>query len=112
MCASAIRWAGFRELVFGSRTQSLKTFNWHLMTLSAEGLFEYASELPTRTAILGGILANETDPYFAWQYSKGSECPPGCKMVGSECRAETIKGTKSEQDGAVGGYWDWLNWRG
>ncbi|OAA43702.1 nucleoside deaminase [Metarhizium rileyi] len=85
MCASAIRWAGFKELVFGSSTKLLIANNWTLMTLSAEELFKYTTDMRTKTAIIPDILANETDPYFTWQYTNGSECPPGCERQGSRC---------------------------
>lgn len=85
MCASAIRWGGFKELVFGSSTKSLKAFKWSLISLSADGLFEYAKDLSTKTALHGGVLANETDAYFSWQFTDGLECPPGCHRDGSTC---------------------------
>lgn len=108
MCATAIRWAGFKELVFGSSTKSLKEYNWTLISLSAEGLFKYTNGLPSKTAVLGGVLANETDAYFKWQFTGGSDCPPGCKREGSECRAKVGGHAKSEGNREAAGYWSWL----
>ncbi|EFY86699.1 nucleoside deaminase [Metarhizium acridum CQMa 102] len=108
MCASAIRWSGFKELVFGTGIKSLRAYNWKMMTLPAKDLFKYTTELPTgRTTIAGGVLENETDPYFKWQYTRGTDCPPGCKRKGAKCASEVGSTAKSEQRDAAGVYWGW-----
>ncbi|KAG5931338.1 hypothetical protein E4U53_001815 [Claviceps sorghi] len=86
MCASAIRWAGFKELVFGSSTTDLEERGWHMISLSAEALFGYATGLTTETAILKGVLSNETDVYFAWQFDAAQPCPAGCERAGRMCQ--------------------------
>lgn len=109
MCAAAIRWSGFKELVFGTTIQSLRAYNWEIMTLPARDLFKYTTELPAgTTAIAGGVLANETDPYFKWQYTRGTGCPPGCKRTGSKCASEFGGTAKPEQRQAAGVHWAWL----
>ncbi|KHN97971.1 nucleoside deaminase [Metarhizium album ARSEF 1941] len=109
MCASAIRWAGFREVVFGSSIESLRARHWRIMTLPAEELFKYTTDLPAgRTAIVGGVLANETDPYFSWQYTRGASCPRGCQMEGSKCSPATGGSANSEHRDALGHDWGWL----
>ncbi|KAG6000653.1 hypothetical protein E4U21_005256 [Claviceps maximensis] len=86
MCASAIRWGGFKELVFGSFATDLEKSGWHMMSLSAEELFGYTTDLGTRTAILKGILSNETDVYFGWQFGANRPCPEGCMKVKTSCQ--------------------------
>lgn len=86
MCASAIRWAGFKELVFGSDTLSLQGRGWGMISLSAQDLFAYAESLPTETSLLGGVLSNETDVFFGWQFDADADCPEGCQRFGGLCQ--------------------------
>ncbi|QUC20713.1 uncharacterized protein UV8b_04954 [Ustilaginoidea virens] len=85
MCASAIRWAGFKELVYGTSTKTLARLGWSSITLSAEELFSYARGLRPQTALLGGVLDGETDRYFAWQFDGAAACPRGCARVDKTC---------------------------
>ncbi|KAG5926467.1 hypothetical protein E4U42_003288 [Claviceps africana] len=86
MCASAIRWAGFKELVFGSSTADLEERGWPMISLSAEALFGYATGLGTETAILKRVLSNETDVYFGWQFDAAQPCPAGCQRAKRRCQ--------------------------
>ncbi|KAG6012055.1 hypothetical protein E4U54_007756 [Claviceps lovelessii] len=86
MCASAIRWGGFRELVFGSFSTDLEKRGWRMMSLSAQGLFGYTTELDTKTTILEGVLSNETDVYFGWQFDTAQPCPRGCVRAKTSCQ--------------------------
>ena len=86
MCASAIRWAGFKELVFGSFSTDLEKHGWLMMSLSAEELFGYTTSLGTKTTILKGVLSNETDVYFGWQFDATQPCPEGCTRVETGCQ--------------------------
>jgi tRNA(Arg) A34 adenosine deaminase TadA len=83
-CASAIRWTGFREVVFGSRRTDMVGWGWDLISISTEELFERSHMLQSRTKLLGGVLRNETDAYFRWQYDGKVECPVGCRRQGAE----------------------------
>lgn len=33
---------------------------------------------------MGGVLSNETDPWFSWQFDDGAPCPKGCARRGKE----------------------------
>jgi len=84
MCASAIRWAGFKECVFATSIPTLMEQGWHQISMLSQELFEHSLTLGTRTSLLGGVLSNATDPLFAWQFNPNGACPAGCERDGSE----------------------------
>lgn len=88
MCASAIRWAGFKECVFGTSIQTLIEKGWSQIDISAEEVFERSEGLAGgETRLLGGVLREETDGYFGWQFDEGAVCPSDCERVsGGGCR--------------------------
>ena len=51
------------------------------ISIKAEEVFEEAGSLPGKISLIGGILANETDPYFSWQFDGNYPCPPGCERT-------------------------------
>jgi len=89
MCASAIRWAGFRECVYGTSAKMMVKMGWPVIDIEAKEVFERTSRLETQTALLTAG-SNEADPYLAWQYQDGESCPLGCDGNGEagSCRAE------------------------
>ncbi|KAJ5770108.1 guanine deaminase [Penicillium nucicola] len=82
MCASAIRWAGFREYVYGTSIDTLVQKGWGQIRISSMDVFEASYDLPTQSRLMGGVLSNETDPYFLWQYDPSYPCPSGCSRNG------------------------------
>ncbi|KAG5293936.1 nucleoside deaminase, Fcy1p [Histoplasma capsulatum G186AR] len=64
MCAAAIRWAGFKEYVYGTSMETLIRMGWPQIRISSRGVFEHSTGLPSSSNIIGGILMNETDTYF------------------------------------------------
>ena len=78
MCASAIRWAGFKEYVYGTTIDTLIAVGWSQIAISSCHVFRESLSLGTTTAYLGGVLENETDPSFLWQFSTTYPCPEGC----------------------------------
>ncbi|KAL5322823.1 hypothetical protein ACEPPN_010802 [Leptodophora sp. 'Broadleaf-Isolate-01'] len=71
MCASAIRWSGFKEYIYGTTIQHNYNVGWGVMTLSSYDVFQQSRQLPGyQTSMLGQILTNETDPLFSWQYNE------------------------------------------
>lgn len=86
MCASAIRWAGFKEYVYGTSIDTLiEKAGLRQIRIGSFEVFREAFELASTTRLIGGILANETDPYFLWQSNPSFPCPSGCHRVGSSC---------------------------
>ncbi|KAH8821618.1 cytidine deaminase-like protein [Xylogone sp. PMI_703] len=78
MCASAIRWAGFAEYIYGTSISTLVTQGFTQIHISSEDIIRKSIDLPGTPRVVGGILANETDVYFGWQYQKDARCPEGC----------------------------------
>lgn len=91
MCSSAIRWAGFRECVYGTSAKMMVKLGWPVIDIEAKEVFDRTSRLRTKTALLTAG-ANETDPYLAWQYQDGASCPVGCdgNHDSGSCRPEQV----------------------
>ncbi|KAJ4404870.1 hypothetical protein N0V91_005606 [Didymella pomorum] len=87
MCASAIRWAGFKEYIYGTTIQHNYNAGWGVITMSSYDVFQQTRQLPGyQTVMLGQILTNETDPLFSWQYNESAPCPNGCMRETSKTR--------------------------
>ena len=52
--------------------------------------------LPKKTHLVGGVLYNETDPLFAWQFDEKAPCPMGCGRSSNGGVCEMVK--KSGKD--------------
>ncbi|CDO74135.1 hypothetical protein BN946_scf185043.g185 [Trametes cinnabarina] len=78
MCASAIRWAGFREYVYGTSIETLILLGWAQIRIPSIEVFRQSFDLPHSARLMGGVLANETDPLFSWQFNPEFPCPAGC----------------------------------
>jgi hypothetical protein len=78
MCASAIRWSGFKEYIYGTTIQHNYNAGWGVITLSGYDVFQRTRQLPDyQTVMLGLILTNETDPLFSWQSMRVIRVPMG-----------------------------------
>jgi len=85
MCASAIRWSGFKECAWATSIEFLIAHGWHQIHISSFDVFEAAHALPNPTArLIPHVLHNETDPLFAWQYRPQTACPKGCSRADSD----------------------------
>ncbi|OTA88072.1 hypothetical protein M434DRAFT_34979 [Hypoxylon sp. CO27-5] len=89
MCASAIRWAGFREYVYGTSIDSLIAKGWSQIRISSMEVFRQSFDLPNPSRLIAGVLTNETDPYFFWQNDPEYPCPKGCSRIEGSCRADS-----------------------
>lgn len=87
MCASAVRWSGFGECVFGTSIDTLIEIGWKQIRVSAREIFQKSLDLGAATSLVEGVLTNETDVYFAWRYDPGAACPAGCERVDGSCKA-------------------------
>ncbi|CAI7617212.1 guanine deaminase [Penicillium manginii] len=89
MCASAIRWAGFREYIYGTSIARLIEKGWGQIRIPSVDIFEASFDLPYPSRLMANVLANETDPYFLWQYDPSYPCPLGCSRTksGKSCKA-------------------------
>ncbi|KAH8794664.1 cytidine deaminase-like protein [Hyaloscypha finlandica] len=88
MCASAIRWSGFAECIFGTSIETLVEKGWGQISIYSDEVFEESKKLPSITRLIRNVLANETDPFFSWQFNPQSSCPEGCTRTGDgkSCR--------------------------
>ena len=65
MCMAALIWAGIGGVIYGTSIATLtKKIGWRQITISASEVVAAASTF-RHVALLGGILANETDAIFA-----------------------------------------------
>ena len=85
-CASAIRWSGFREYIYGTSIATLIERGWAQIRIPSIDVFERSFDLPNPSRLLAGVLTNETNPLFSWQFDPGAPCPAGCARVGTTCR--------------------------
>jgi hypothetical protein len=86
MCASAIRWSGFRECIFATSIDSLLRMGWMQIDVRSREIFAKSWTLRNGvTGLLGGVLTNETDEMFNWQFQKSAACPVGCARRDGEC---------------------------
>ena len=79
MCASAIRWAGFKEYVYGTSIGRLIETGWGQIDIKSSEVFRQSWTLGTSTKFVAEVLTNETDPYFLWQFQEGKFCPGHCR---------------------------------
>lgn len=86
MCASAIRWAGFREYIYGTSINTLIDKGWGQIRISSVDVFRQSFDLPNAGRLIADVLSNETDPYFSWQFDPESPCPDGCSRADGTCR--------------------------
>lgn len=80
MCVSAIRWANFREYVYGTSIDFLVKRGWGQFRISSGEVWKKSFDLPggMDTMMMGEVLIGEMDPLFAWQYDGEYECPDDC----------------------------------
>ncbi|GAB7353406.1 hypothetical protein MBLNU459_g3879t1 [Dothideomycetes sp. NU459] len=96
MCAAAVAWAGFRECLFGTAIPALVRWGWPQIELRTAEVLARAWRLPRRVRLFGGVLANETDAWFGWQWPRrdgGGQgaCPKGCERgEGGEGRCSPV----------------------
>lgn len=88
MCASAIRWAEFKEYIYGTSIDYLIEKGWGQIRISSKDVFKQSSDLPGNgTRFIPEVLTNETNPYFEWQYDEKFPCPRGCARKEGSCEA-------------------------
>lgn len=87
MCTSAIHWAGFREYIFGTSIETMVRKGWGGMRMPSLEVLRTAFNPPLATRVMGGVLSNETDAYFTWQYDPENGCPEGCERREGSCQA-------------------------
>nr|OQO19662.1 hypothetical protein B0A51_10971 [Rachicladosporium sp. CCFEE 5018] len=94
MCASAIRWAGFKEYIYGTSIDTLIEKGWGQIRIASADVFAASYDLSAATRLMGEVLTNETDPYFAWQYDPEYACPAGCERQMLPCLTVLMRATQ------------------
>ncbi len=84
-CASAVRWTGFREYIYGTSIEALIQQGWGQIRVPSIEIFRQSFDLPNQARLLGGVLTNETDPLFFWQFNPDAPCPTGCARANGTC---------------------------
>jgi tRNA(Arg) A34 adenosine deaminase TadA len=79
-CASAIAQANFAEYIFATAAPDLVGWGWPQISIRSLEVFERATEVQKKqvTRIVQGVLREETDQLFQWQWQLEGICPPGC----------------------------------
>lgn len=79
-CASVIAQANFAEYIFASSAPDLKGWGWPQIGIRSLEVFEKSDAVqPDRkTRIVQGVLHEQTDDVFQWQFQSGESCPKGC----------------------------------
>lgn len=75
-CSSALRWAGVAEYVYATNIARVIELGWSQTEIRSQEMFERIKNVGRPTRIVGGVLSDETDELFGWQYA-GGECPRG-----------------------------------
>ncbi|SPO46768.1 related to TAD2 - subunit of tRNA-specific adenosine-34 deaminase [Moesziomyces antarcticus] len=92
MCLSAIRWAGFKEVIYGTSVGTISENGRNQIYIPSNLVLEKSYSFGHATLMLGNILTHETDPFFQHQFNESAPCPVGCErtQVG-EARVKTCE---------------------
>jgi tRNA(Arg) A34 adenosine deaminase TadA len=89
MCASAIRWAGFKELIYGTTIDYLVKVGWGQILVSSQNIVSASWALGTSVTVMGSVGTEFTNPLFSWQFQEDVTCPSGCRRMKSTGRGTT-----------------------
>jgi tRNA(Arg) A34 adenosine deaminase TadA len=92
MCAAAMRWAGFKEYIYATSSETLIENGWPQMSITSRELFQRSGMVEPSTAIVTDVLHGETDALFEWQFDSRAPCPAGCLRAtgGKTCVPRSI----------------------
>ncbi|WVO23768.1 uncharacterized protein IAS62_005125 [Cryptococcus decagattii] len=74
MCASAIRWAGFKEVIYGTSIRTIAENGRNQIYIPSSMVWEKSYFLGRATLMLGNVLTNETNVFFAHQFNESAPC--------------------------------------
>ncbi|KAE8368709.1 hypothetical protein BDV27DRAFT_121853 [Aspergillus caelatus] len=87
---TTIRWAGFKEYVYGTSIDTLVRKGWSQIHISSLEVFRASLDLMSPTVLIGDVLVNETDPYFLWQFDPAYPYPDDCSHSGNGTRCRVF----------------------
>ncbi|GAA5827826.1 hypothetical protein JCM11251_007691 [Rhodosporidiobolus azoricus] len=89
-CSTFIRYAGLGELVWASSVETIIKGGRNQIYLPSSLIVQASYSLPHQTLWYGSVLANETDPYFFYQFNETAPCP-------AECSRELVPGKRVKE---------------
>jgi tRNA(Arg) A34 adenosine deaminase TadA len=95
MCASAIRWAGFKEYIYGTTIDHLVKSGWGQILISSEDVVAASWPMGTGVKVMGCVGTEFTDGLFEWQFQGDVRCPSGCARTNSTGGTTTCSKTTS-----------------
>jgi len=81
MCASAIRYAGFKEYIYGTSIDHLVKSGWSQILISSQEVQAQSWLYGTGVKVIGSVGTEFTNPLYEWQYQDYKPCPAGCGRV-------------------------------
>lgn len=85
MCESAIRWANFGEVIWGTSIPSLTSFGWPQIHIRSHYINLQAQDVGPATIEISRVLEDLTDPSFVYQFNATAPCPTGCVSQSGSC---------------------------
>jgi len=85
MCESAIRWANFGEVIWGTSIPTLVDDGWPQIHIRSHYINEHAQDAGPATIEIAFVLQDLTDPEFAFQFNSNANCPTGCTKSAGSC---------------------------
>ncbi|GAA5888273.1 hypothetical protein JCM6882_008564 [Rhodosporidiobolus microsporus] len=77
-CSTFLRYAGMGEVIWASSIETIIKGGRNQIYLPSSLIVQASYSLPHQTLWYGHILANETDPYFFYQFNETAPCPEEC----------------------------------
>ena len=96
MCASAIRWSGFKEFIYGTSIDTLLKNGWGQTRIPSHEIVEHGWSFGTGVTVMGNVGSEFTDPLYAWQYREDGPCPMGCSRSKSRGGVSRCSETKKD----------------
>ncbi|WVQ78650.1 hypothetical protein IAT38_000737 [Cryptococcus sp. DSM 104549] len=98
-CASACRYAGIKEVIYGSSIADIYKSGRPQLLVSPNYINEKSVSFGHSTVIIPAVLKDVTDTYFAYQFNESAPCPHGCER-------HDVPGTRTTRCEATE---EWLN---
>ncbi|KAM0747520.1 cytidine deaminase-like protein [Meredithblackwellia eburnea MCA 4105] len=81
MCASALRWSGIGEVVWGTSIETIISGGRSQIYLPSSLIVSASYSLGHQSLWLGSVLSEETDKNFLYQFNESYPCPESCERV-------------------------------
>lgn len=89
MCASALRWAGIGEVIWGTSIETIIKGGRSQIYLPSSLIVSASYSLGHQSLWIGSILSEETDANFLYQFNETYPCPRDCERVKVEGKRVT-----------------------